>query len=116
MTLNVAIQMDPMESINIEADSTFVLALEAQKRGHGLYHYLARNLSFLDGRVTARARPLTVRREKGRHFDLGAEASADPVHEGSCARQILESLKRRGQGSRPCRCYVERFRSGWGLA
>ena len=70
MSLNIAIQMDPMEPIDIDADSTFVLALEAQKRGHVLYHYLARHLTFRDGRVTARARPLTVRREKGRHFDL----------------------------------------------
>src|SRR5688572_20492817 len=42
MTLQVAIQMDPIESINIDADSSFVLALEAQKRGHALYHYLPR--------------------------------------------------------------------------
>jgi len=73
MTLQVAIQMDPIESININADSTFALALEAQKRGHTLYHYLPRKLSFRDGRVTARARQLTVRRELGRHFDLGPE-------------------------------------------
>jgi glutathione synthase len=72
MSLNVAIQMDPMESINIDEDSTFVLALEAQKRGHVLYHYLPHHLTFNDGRVTARARRLTVRREKGRHFDLDA--------------------------------------------
>ena len=46
MSLKVAIQMDPIESININADSTFVLALEAQKRGHELFHYLARKLTF----------------------------------------------------------------------
>lgn len=77
MTLQVAIQMDPIESININADSTFALALEAQKRGHKLYHYLPRKLSFREGRVIARARTLTVRREMGRHFDLGEEQELD---------------------------------------
>ena len=73
MTLQVAIQMDPIESVNINADSTFVLALEAQKRGYTLYHYLPRKLTFREGRVTARARSLKVRREQGNHFDLGPE-------------------------------------------
>ncbi|MCA0199263.1 MAG: glutathione synthase [Proteobacteria bacterium] len=77
MTLQVAIQMDPIESININADSTFVLALEAQKRGHTLYHYLPRKLSFREGRVIARARTLTVRRELGKHYDLGPEQELD---------------------------------------
>ena len=71
MSLAVAIQMDPIETIDIEADSTFVLALEAQRRGHGLYHYLPRDLSFRDGRVSARARSLAVRRERGNHATLG---------------------------------------------
>ncbi|HXP30250.1 MAG TPA: glutathione synthase [Stellaceae bacterium] len=71
MSLAVAIQMDPMESIDIDADSTFVLALEAQARGHRLYHYLPRQLSFADGRLYARARRLEVRREQGRHHDYG---------------------------------------------
>ncbi|MBM3583973.1 MAG: glutathione synthase [Alphaproteobacteria bacterium] len=71
MSLAVAIQMDPIESINIDADSTFVLALEAQARGHLLYHYLPRDLVLREGRVCANARKLVVRREKGRHADLG---------------------------------------------
>ena len=71
MSLLVAIQMDPIESINIDADSTFVLALEAQARGCRLFHYLPRHLSMKSGRVVARARALTVRREKGNHFTLG---------------------------------------------
>ncbi len=71
MTLTVAIQMDPIESIDIDADSTFVLALEAQRRGHALYHYLPRDLAYRDGRVEARARPLEVRREAGNHHTLG---------------------------------------------
>lgn len=71
MSLAVAIQMDPIETVNIDADSTFVLALEAQKRGHRLWHYLPKHLSFRDGAVTAKARPLAVRREKGNHYTLG---------------------------------------------
>ena len=77
MTLNVAIQMDPIESVNINADSTFVLALEAQKRGYTLYHYGPRKLSFREGRVTARARGLKVKRELGKHFELGPEEELD---------------------------------------
>ena len=72
MSLAVAIQMDPIETINIDADSTFALALEAQRRGHTLHHYLARQLTLENGRLTARARRLEVRRERGRHFTLGA--------------------------------------------
>ena len=71
MGLVVAIQMDPSHSINIDADSTFVLALEAQARGHALYHYLPRALSLKDGRVTAKGQRLEVRRERGRHHTLG---------------------------------------------
>lgn len=40
MSLTVALQMDPMETVNIDADSTFALAEEAQRRGHQLFHYL----------------------------------------------------------------------------
>ena len=53
MSHAVAIQMDPMDSIDIDADSTFVLALEAQKRGHALFHYLPRDMALRDGRVLA---------------------------------------------------------------
>ena len=71
MSLAVAIQMDPIEAVDIDADSSFALILEAQARGHSVHHYLPRQLSFADGRVFADARPLTVRREKGDHFTLG---------------------------------------------
>jgi glutathione synthase len=71
MTLNVAIQMDPIESIDIAGDSTFALGLEAQARGHALYHYEPRHLSFREGRVLAKARKLTLRRKTGDHYDLG---------------------------------------------
>ncbi|MBX6322574.1 MAG: glutathione synthase [Rhodospirillaceae bacterium] len=77
MSLAVGIQMDPIESINIDADSTFVLALEAQRRGHGLFHFLPRHLYFREGRVYARARPLEVRRVRGDHATLGAPEVID---------------------------------------
>lgn len=77
MSLTVAIQMDPVETVNIDGDSSFVLGLAAQRRGHSLYHYHPRQLSLRDGRVTARARPLAFRREKGNHFTLGAEETLD---------------------------------------
>lgn len=71
MALTVAIQMDPIEKIDIGGDSTFALALEAQARGHGLIYYGPRDLSFNEGKVTARAKPLTVRAVKGDHFTVG---------------------------------------------
>ncbi len=74
MSLAVAVQMDAIDSIDISGDSSFVLALEAQKRGHRLYHYLPSKLSLRDGRVIARARPLQVRRVSGDHASLGEEA------------------------------------------
>jgi glutathione synthase len=77
MSLAVAIQMDPIEPIDIDADSSFVLALEAQRRGHGLYHYLPKNLFLKNGRIYAKARPLKVRREKGNHFTLGEPQTLD---------------------------------------
>ena len=77
MSLAVAIQMDPIESIDIEGDSTFALALEAQARGHALFHYLPQNLSLRDGRVVARAQPLQVRREADNFFTKGAEETLD---------------------------------------
>ncbi|WP_374449123.1 glutathione synthase [Stella sp.] len=77
MSLAVAIQMDPIETINIDADSSFVLALEAQRRGHALYHYLPQHLSLRGGRVVARCRPLQVRREKGNHYSFGSWETID---------------------------------------
>lgn len=77
MSLAVAIQMDAIESIDIDADSSFVLAMEAQRRNHALYYYLPHALSFEDGRLYARAHPLQVRREKGNHFTLGAAERLD---------------------------------------
>jgi len=71
MGLTVAVQMDPMEGINIAGDSTFALMLSAQARGHSLHHYAAGDLSYRDGRVYAPARPVTVQRVAGAHFTFG---------------------------------------------
>jgi glutathione synthase len=77
MGLAVAIQMDPMDSIDIAGDSTFALALEGQARGHALYHYLPSDISLRDGRIIARARALEVRAEVGNHFTFGTEELVD---------------------------------------
>ena len=77
MSLAVGIQMDPIESVNIDADSTFALALEAQARGHALFHYLPQALVLREGRIRAKARQLQVKREKGAHFRLGAPEMLD---------------------------------------
>ena len=77
MSLTVAIQMDPLDAIDIDADSTFVLALEAQARGYSLYHYLTEDLALRQGSLNTTARALTVRREKGNHFELGAPERLD---------------------------------------
>ncbi len=77
MSLKVAIQMDPIEHVNIDADSTFRIALEAQARGHSLFYYTPGRLSYREGRVLARGWSLEVRREKGNHFTLGAETEVD---------------------------------------
>ena len=77
MPLSVAIQMDPIERIDIGGDSTFALALEAQARGHSLLYYGPRDLTFRDGAVTARASSLSVRPKKGDHFELGESGVHD---------------------------------------
>jgi glutathione synthase len=77
MPLAVAIQMDPIERIDIAGDSTFALALEAQARGHSLLYYGPRDLTFRDGVASARVRSLTVRNTKGDHFTLGEPSARD---------------------------------------
>jgi glutathione synthase len=77
MSLTVAVQMDPLETINIAGDSTFALMLSAQARGHRLFHYTADALNYADGRVWARAHSVTVQRVVGDHFTFGAPISLD---------------------------------------
>jgi glutathione synthase len=71
MALNVAVQMDPIDRINIRGDSTFALLLEAQARSYQLSYYTPDKLSLRDGKVSASVRPLVVRDVAGDHFTLG---------------------------------------------
>ena len=71
MALNVAVQMDPIERINVRGDSTFALLLEAQARGHALSYYTTDRMAMVQAEVFATAQPLTVRDKVGDHFTLG---------------------------------------------
>jgi glutathione synthase len=75
--MKIAFQMDPIGPIDIDADSTFRLAEEAQARGHELFYYLPEHLALQDGRVTARGWPLQVQRVKGDHYRLGEMQEVD---------------------------------------
>jgi glutathione synthase len=85
--MRVAVQMDPIETINIDGDSTFALMLTAQQRGHELWHYEVRHMSLREGvlkqgaprdqRLFARARPVTVQRVRGDHYRFGEEKLID---------------------------------------
>ena len=77
MALKVALQMDPIASVNIDADSTFRIALEAQNRGHSLFFYTPDKLAFVEGRVIARGFEIELRREKGNHVSFGPEIEVD---------------------------------------
>ncbi len=77
MSLTVAVQMDPLDSINIAGDSSFALMLTAQERGYSLFHYAAEDLNYRDGRVWAKAYPVTVQRVVGDHFSVGEPVNLD---------------------------------------
>ncbi|MFQ5565669.1 MAG: glutathione synthase [Paracoccaceae bacterium] len=77
MPLSVAIQMDPIEAVDIGADSTFRIALEAQARGHELFYYHVPDLVWDGGRVMASGWPLEVRNRKDDHFALGPRETRD---------------------------------------
>ncbi len=75
--LRIAIQMDPIEHVNIEGDTTFAMAEEAQIRGYEIFVYQVETLSWQEGKVSARAKPATVQRVKGDHVSLGEEVVLD---------------------------------------
>ncbi len=77
MSLKVALQMDPIDRVDINADSTFRIAEEAQKRGHELFFYLPDQLSFREGRVVARGHRIELRREIGNHVSMGPLEDVD---------------------------------------
>src|ERR1700690_2169016 len=89
-SLKVAVQMAPIETGSIDADSTFALMLAAQARGHALWHYEVRHLALSEGvakegarreeRLRAVARPVTVQRVRGGHYTFGA---AEVINLGS---------------------------------
>ena len=75
--MKIAFQMDPIGRIDIDADSTFRLAEEAQAREHELFYYTPDQLAYEEGRITARGWPLTVQRVRGDHFRLGEQRTVD---------------------------------------
>ncbi|MEM6825585.1 MAG: glutathione synthase [Pseudomonadota bacterium] len=77
MPLKVAFQMDPIGAVDIDADSSFRLAEEAQARGHELFFYTPDRIAYVEGRVTARGWPMEVRRAVGDHVSLGPEQEVD---------------------------------------
>jgi len=87
LPLRVAVQMDPIETVNIDGDSTFALMLEAQRRSHALWHYEVRHMSLSEGRdtpsgvrterLTALCRPVTVQRVAGAHYTFGQALTVD---------------------------------------
>jgi glutathione synthase len=77
MRLNVAVQMDPIESINITGDSTFAIMLEAQARGHALFYYKTGALALRGGSLFAAGHSVRVKDQKGAHFELGAPERVD---------------------------------------
>ena len=79
MSLRVAVQMDPLETINIAGDSSFALMLAAQARGHSLFHYNVGSLAYDQGRLTAWAAPVSVLREAGNHFSADEMRQIDLV-------------------------------------
>lgn len=81
MTLRVAVQMDPLESINIAGDSSFALIEAAQARGHTVYEYGVQTLAYESGRLTAWAAPVTVQRVVGDHFTRDEHRRIDLVQD-----------------------------------
>jgi glutathione synthase len=77
MKLNVAVQMDPIGSINISGDSTFAMMLEAQRRGHSLFHYHVKSLALLGGVLSVRGEHVVLRDEEGNHFSASAQEKID---------------------------------------
>ena len=71
MSLRVAVQMDPLERINIAGDSTFAIMLKAQELGHELYHYAPEDLSWSEGRLWTMGYPVTVQPVAGDHYRFG---------------------------------------------
>lgn len=77
MSLNVAFQMDHIETLSISGDTTFALCLEAQKRGHKIFHYTPDKLTYKNGKTTSLIEPLQVMDDEDNHFTLGKPFETD---------------------------------------
>lgn len=77
MNLRVAVQMDPLDRVNIAGDSTFSIMLKAQELGHELYWYAVEDLSFSEGRLWAMAYRVSVQRVEGDHYLSGEPQIVD---------------------------------------
>ncbi|MFV0512986.1 MAG: glutathione synthase [Jhaorihella sp.] len=75
--MKIAFQMDPIGAVNIDADSSFRLAEEAQTRGHDLFYYAPDRLAYQEGRITARGHDMTVQRVAGDPAVLGPLREVD---------------------------------------
>jgi glutathione synthase len=77
MKLNVAVQMDPISSIDISGDSTFAMMVEAQRRGHKLFHYHVKSLALQNGVLSAQGEYVDVREEVGNHYTASPPEKID---------------------------------------
>ena len=77
MSFNVAFQMDHIETLSISGDTTFALCLEAQKRGHKIFHYTPDKLTYKNGKTTSLIEPLQVMDDEDNHFTLGKPFETD---------------------------------------
>ena len=75
--MKIAVQMDHISTLHIGGDTTFALMLEAQERGHELYHYTTDRLSMRDGKVFAALESVSVQDVEGDHFTLGEKVPTD---------------------------------------
>lgn len=117
MSLRIAVQMDPLETVHIDADSTFALMLEAQRRGHSMVEYHPDALTYKNGTISATVRPVEVQRQAGNHarfdtartIELGAESDVvlmrqDPPFDMQyiAATHLLESIHGVGENQSFC--------------
>ena len=77
MPLKIAVQMDHVATVSIAGDTSFALSLEAQRRGHELFHYTPDRLTMENGQVFARIEEMSVRDEAGSHYTLGEPVRAN---------------------------------------
>ena len=112
MSLRIAVQMDHISTVSIAGDTSFALCLEAQNRGHSLFHYTPDRLSMRDGTVTAACEPMTLRDVEGDHFSLGERKQTDLVRDG-CRAAASGSALRHELHHTPPMCWSGSTRRHW---